>query len=195
MSRLFRRQVHVMAAVAALAAAACSGHSASPAAPTAVTSPTVAAVAAAQTAVPHASPADGQPWGPETPNFNLEVILRGDDGGFGLVKFRQPNDDALIVYLDIWVRNLKPLTSYVLQRATDGTLDGVCSGVNWLTLGAGAAPQSINTDATGTGRAALFRNLSAFPTGATFDIQFRVLEQATSAVVLTGGCYQFTISE
>src|SRR5438067_9778789 len=32
-----------------------------------------------------------QPWGPETPNFNLEVVLRGD--GFGLVKFRQPNED------------------------------------------------------------------------------------------------------
>ena len=27
------------------------------------------------------------PWGPETPNFNLEVILRGDPSGFGLVKF------------------------------------------------------------------------------------------------------------
>jgi len=30
--------------------------------------------------------AQGQPWGPETPNFNLEVVLRGE--GFGLVKFR-----------------------------------------------------------------------------------------------------------
>ena len=31
-------------------------------------------------------------WGPETPHFNLEVILRNDDGGFGHVEFRQPND-------------------------------------------------------------------------------------------------------
>ena len=195
MSHVIRRQLHVLGAVAALAAAACGSHPASPAAPTAVTSAAVSAVASTQTAVAQASPADGQPWGPETPNFNLEVILRGDSGGFGLVKFRQPNDDALIVYLDTWVRNLKPLTTYVLQRATDGTLDGACSGVNWLTLGKGTAPQSITTDATGTGRESLFRNLSAFPTGATFDIHFRVLEEATSAVVLTSGCYQFTISE
>jgi hypothetical protein len=41
------------------------------------------------------------PWGPETPNFNLEVVLRGE--GFGHVKFRQPNDDAFIVYLDVWL--------------------------------------------------------------------------------------------
>ncbi len=37
----------------------------------------------------------GQGWGPETPHFNLQVILRGD--GFGLVKFPQPNDEALIM--------------------------------------------------------------------------------------------------
>src|SRR5206468_11123004 len=71
-------------------------------------------------------------WGPETPNFNLEVVLRGD--GFGLVKFRQPNDDALIVNLDIWVRDLEPNTVYVLQRAVDRTLDGVCPTVGWLPL-------------------------------------------------------------
>jgi hypothetical protein len=47
---------------------------------------------------------DGVAWGPETPNFNLEVILRGQ--GFGHVKFRQPNDDEKIVYLDTWVRDL-----------------------------------------------------------------------------------------
>ena len=69
--------------------------------------------------------AQGQPWGPEAPNFNLEVILRGE--GFGLVKFRQPNDDSFIVNLDVWVRNLAPNTSYLLQRAVDTVVDDDCT--------------------------------------------------------------------
>src|SRR2546428_697540 len=53
-------------------------------------------------------------WGPETPPFNDEIILRdvGDGNGFGHVKFRQPNDGDRIVYLDTWVRDLKPNTTY-----------------------------------------------------------------------------------
>src|SRR6266568_3973382 len=51
---------------------------------------------AAATLIAQASPgADPPPWGPETPHFNLEIVLRGE--GFGLVRFRQPNDDARIV--------------------------------------------------------------------------------------------------
>jgi hypothetical protein len=137
-------------------------------------------------------PQSGQPWGPETPNFNLEVILRGE--GFGLVKFRQPNDDALIIYLDVWLRDLAPNTSYLLQRAVDPNVDDNCTSTNWLTLGKGLQPQSITTDETGTGREELFRILPALP-GSEFDIHFRVIEEATSAVVLTSKCYQFTISE
>jgi hypothetical protein len=136
----------------------------------------------------------GPPWGPETPNFNLEVVLRGD--GFGLVKFRQPNDGSLIVELDVWLRALEPNTSYVLQRATDTNLDGECTGTNWINLGKGLVPQAITTDETGTGREELFRNLSAFPVGATLDIHFRVVEQANPTVaVLTSECYEFTISQ
>jgi len=135
----------------------------------------------------------GPPWGPETPNFNLEVVLRGE--GFGLVKFRQPNDGAFIVYLDVWVRDLLPNTSYLLQRAVDPIVDDNCTSTAWLTLGKGLQPQSITTDETGTGREQLFRNLAAFPAGSEFDIHFRVIEQATSEVVLTSPCYQFTISQ
>ena len=132
-------------------------------------------------------------WGPETPNFNLEVILRGE--GFGHVKFRQANDDALIIQLDTWVRDLAPNTNYLLQRAVDVDVDDNCTSTAWLTLGKGSQPQSITTDAQGTGREELFRNVAAFPVGAQFDIHFRVIEQATSAVVLTSECYQFTISQ
>jgi hypothetical protein len=149
-------------------------------------------------ATPHSDVALSQssgPWGPETPEFNLEVILRGPDGGFGLVKFRQPNDDLLVVHLDTWVRDLKPNTSYLLQRAVDTNLDGDCTGTAWLTLGKGTNPQAIVTDDLGTGREELFRSVAAFPVGSTFDIHFRVIEQATSAVALTSGCYQFTISQ
>ena len=131
-------------------------------------------------------------WGPETPHFNLEVILRGD--GFGHVKFRQPNDDEQVVYLDTWVRDLAPNTSYSLQRAVDTNVDGNCTSASWLTLGKGATPEAIVTDDNGTGRADLFRSLAAFPPGSRFDIHFRVINVATSAVVLESGCYEFTIS-
>ena len=137
-------------------------------------------------------PQSGPPWGPETPYFNLEVVLRGE--GFGLIKFRQPNDDAFIVYLDVWVRDLAPNTSYLLQRAVDTNVDDNCTSTAWLTLGRGLQPQSITTDATGTGREKLFRILPPSP-GSEFDIHFRVIEEETSAVVLTSKCYQFTISQ
>ena len=136
----------------------------------------------------------GPPWGPETPNFNLEVLLRGE--GFGLVKFRQPNDGSRIVELGVFLRAMEPNTSYFLQRATDANLDGECTGTNWLTLGKGPVAQAITTDETGTGREDLFRDLSLFPVGATFDIHFRVVEEANPTVaVLTSKCYEFTISQ
>jgi hypothetical protein len=131
-------------------------------------------------------------WGPETPNFNLEVVLRGQ--GFGLVKFRQPNDAQKIVYLDTWVSGLAPNSEYLLQRAVDVTIDDNCTGTEWLTLGRGVQPQSIATDAGGTGRAELFRDLSAVPLGTEFDIRFRVIDAVTQTVVLESGCYQFRIS-
>src|SRR5687767_10523744 len=84
------------------------------------------------------------------PHFNLEVILRGD--GFGLVKLRQEKDPMQdILYMDVWVRDLLPNTSYDLQRAVDSPRDGVCTGTNWLTMGQGTTPQPILTDDTGSG--------------------------------------------
>src|SRR5437899_13094330 len=64
-------------------------------------------------------------WGPETPPFNDEVILRDvtGNGGFGHVKFRQPNDADRIVNLDTWVRDLEPNSGYQLQRATDANVN------------------------------------------------------------------------
>lgn len=137
------------------------------------------------------------PWGPETPPFNLQAVLRAPAGqdGFGLVKFRQPNDADRIIYLDVWVRDLAPNATYLLQRATDTAVDDVCTGTNWLTLGQGTTPQAITTDARGTGRAALFRNLAAVPVGTTFDIHFRVVDAVTGAVALTSRCYQFTVTQ
>lgn len=132
-------------------------------------------------------------WGPETPHFNLQVILRGE--GFGLVKFRQPNDDDLIIHLDTWVRDLAPNTRYQLQRAVDMTVDDNCTSTAWLTLGKGAEPQSITTDDRGTGREELFRSVAAFPVGSEFDIHFRVILEGTANVVLSSECYQFTISQ
>ena len=135
-------------------------------------------------------------WGPKTAPFNNEIILRDvtGNGGFGHVKFRQPNDADRIVYLDTWVRDLQPNSGYQLQRATDANVNDDCTGTNWLTLGMGAVPQSITTDSRGTGQAALFRNLAAFAVGSTFDIHFRVID-AGGAVVLESSCYQFVVTQ
>jgi hypothetical protein len=157
----------------------------------------VAACSDDPTTYPAASRIAGAPfsansWGPESPHFNLEVVLRGE--GFGLVKFRQPNDADQIVYLDTWVRDLAPNTSYLLQRAVDPTVDDNCTSEVWLTLGKGSVARSITTDENGTGREQLFRSLAAFPAGTEFDIHFRVINEVTSAVVLQSECYQFTIS-
>ena len=146
-----------------------------------------------------AAQADPGGWGPETPNFNLEAVLRpaaeGPERGFGLVKFRQPNDADKIVYLDVWVRGLAPNHRYYLQRATDSNVDDSCTGTNWLTLGQGLVPEAITTDEAGTGRAELFRSLAAVPLGTEFDIHFRVIDAVSSAVVLESACYQFTVSQ
>ena len=144
----------------------------------------------------------GPPWGPETPPFNVEVILRDVTGGqgFGHVKFRQPNDDERIIYLDTWVRDLQPNREYLLQRAVDTSLDGNCTSTAWLTLGEGFAVTPITTDDRGTGRAALFRNLdppgpmTGPPPGTALDIHFRVIDAATSMPVLQSACYRFTVS-
>lgn len=126
----------------------------------------------------------------DTPNYNLEVILRGN--GFGHVKFRQPgNDNAHTVFLGVWVRDLEPNTSYLLQRAVDTNLDGNCTGATWVTLGFNS-PHSFTTDDKGTGTADFFRTFTA-SIGSTFDIHFRVIRDDTKAIVLTSDCYQFTI--
>ena len=178
----FSYRISGLAIVCAIVLSACADTPVAPTATGALSSGNDAAVAQAT-----------GPWGPETPHFNLEVILRGD--GFGLVKFRQPNDDALVIRLDTWVRNLAPNTRYLLQRAVDVNVDDDCTGTNWLTLGKGTQPQSITTDAKGTGREELFRSVAAFPVGSEFDIHFRVISAVSSAVVLTSECYQFTISQ
>lgn len=138
-------------------------------------------------------------WGPATPNFNLQVVLRpvadAPDNAFGLVKFRQPKDADKIVYLDLWVRDLSPNRSYYLQRAVDTNVNDDCTGANWLTLGLGTVPLAISTDGSGAARASLFRNLAAIPLGAEFDIQFRVIDAATSAEFLKSTCYQYTVSQ
>jgi hypothetical protein len=123
---------------------------------------------------------------------NLEVILRGQ--GFGLVKFRQPKDAEAIIFLDTWVRDLAPNTEYLLQRAVDATVDNHCTGAAWLTLGRGLQAQSIVTDGQGVGRAELFRDVSVVAPGSEFDIQFRVIDAVTQAVVLQSDCYQYRVS-
>jgi hypothetical protein len=165
----------------AVAAAACTVDGPEPAAP-----------GLAEAGVPGLSASAS---GPAMPPFNNEVILRdvGDGPGFGHVKFRQPKDDNLIVYLDTWVRDLAPNASYRLQRAVDTNIDDNCTSTAWLTLGMGTTPAAIVTDDRGTGRAELFRTLTS-PLGSEFDIRFRVIDTA-GGVVLESACYQFVVNQ
>ena len=140
----------------------------------------------------------GPPRGPMMQSFEFWALLgpaeNGPETGFGLLRFSQPVDADKIVYLDIWVL-LAPNHSYELQRAVDTNVDDVCTGTNWLTLGKGLVPEPIVTNDWGFGRAALFRDLSAVPTGTTFDIHFRVIDANTEVVVLQSGCHQFTVRQ
>ena len=131
----------------------------------------------------------------ENPTFNLEVILRGSNNAFGLVKFRQDVDPQKIITLDAWVRDLQPSHNYLLQRAVDAinVVDGDCTSTSWLTLGKGLTPQSILTDADGTGRAELWRDVSSVPSGSKFDIHFRIVDATTMQVVLSSDCYQYMV--
>jgi hypothetical protein len=135
-----------------------------------------------------------QPAGePALPPFNLQAVLRDVTGGqgFGLVTFRQPKDEEVVIDLDVWVRSLSPNTSYSLERAVDQVLDDVCTSSGWLTLGQGLTPAAIVTDEGGTGRAELFRALPPTLLHQEFDIHFRVVPQGTTNVVLQSSCYRF----
>ena len=126
--------------------------------------------------------------------YNLDVILygQGDNGGF--VKFRQDKDAAKIINLNTWIGNLKPNRSYLLQRAVNAITDTTeCSSTAWLTLGEGLAPKSIVTDINGNGDETLWRDVSAIASGTQFYIHFQVIDSLTSKVVLTSGCYQYTV--
>ena len=125
--------------------------------------------------------------------YNLDVKLSGQGNKKGNIKFRQDPDPAKIVTLDTKVQHLQPNHEYLLQRAVDQTIDGNCTSTAWLTLGLGTTPQTIGTNGGGNGHEELWRDLSAAPTGAVFDIHFQVVDAANTAVVLTSGCYQFTV--
>jgi hypothetical protein len=129
------------------------------------------------------------------PTFNLEVILRGEDGRLGHVKFRQDVDPSKIITLDTWIRDLAPNHQYLLQRAVDpaNVIDGDCTSTSWLTLGKGLTPQAIHTDDNGTGSEDLWRDISAIASGTKFDIHFRVVDATTMNVVLNSDCYQYAV--
>lgn len=152
----------------------------------------LAALTLVGAAAAHESPDSGR---------NLKATLAppadGPAEADGKVDFRQPRDEDKIVYLDVSLRNLLPNRGYYFERAVDPTVDGVCTGTNWLRLGQepDPAPVLITTTQSGAGRAALTRNLAAVPTGLEFDIRFRVIDALTEGVVLQSLCYQYTVSQ
>jgi hypothetical protein len=54
-------------------------------------------------------------------------------------------------------------------------------------------PQAIITDAKGNATEELWRDVTAIPSGSTFDIHFRVIDATTSDIVLWSDCYQYTV--
>lgn len=131
----------------------------------------------------------------EVPPFNLEVILRGEGKEFGHIKFRQDVNPAKIIILGTWVRDLEPNHAYLLQRAVDAinVVDGNCTSTSWLTLGKGLPVFPIVTDDNGTASVDLWRDISLIPSGSRFDIHFRIIDEANSAVVLNSDCYQYVV--
>jgi hypothetical protein len=133
--------------------------------------------------------------GQNTPKFNLEVNLYGEGNQNGHIHFRQDPDPAKIITLDTKILHLLPNHEYLLQRAvnTINVVDGGCTSTSWLTLGLGLTPQSILTDDKGDGQEELWRNVSAAPSGSTFDIHFRIIDAVSLEAVLTSDCYQYMV--
>jgi hypothetical protein len=127
--------------------------------------------------------------------YNLEVVLHGDGNQGGHIHFRQDRDAAKIIELNTKLHNLGPYREYLLQRAVDviNVVDGNCTGTSWLTLGYGLNPHAILTEEKGNGEDILWRDVTAIPSGGTFDIHFRVIDAITLDVVLVSDCYQYTV--
>jgi hypothetical protein len=129
--------------------------------------------------------------------YDLDVVLHGgakNPVSSGFIKFRQNPDTARIIDLDTWISHLEPNHAYQLQRAVNPIADTTgCSSTAWLTLGLGLTPQSIHTDEHGNGNADLWRNVSSVARGTSFHIHFQIIDSASTAVVLTSGCYDYTI--
>jgi hypothetical protein len=125
--------------------------------------------------------------------FNLDVTLKGPGTINGSITFRQDPDTARIITLDTKLEQLQPNHEYLLQRAVDTQIDGNCTSTVWLTLGKGLTLRSIFTNPYGKGSEELWRDVSMIPAGTVFDIHFQVVDATTMAVVLTSGCYQYTV--
>ena len=127
--------------------------------------------------------------------YNLEVVLHEEGNRGGHIHFRQDRDAAKIIELNTKLHNLEPSREYLLQRAVDAInmVDGNCTSTSWLTLGYGLNPHAILTDEKGNGEDILWRDVTAIPSGSTFDIHFRVVDAITLDVVLVSDCYQYTV--
>jgi hypothetical protein len=125
-------------------------------------------------------------------HYNLDVVLQGGKS-FGFIKFTQSS--AKVITLDTKVAHLASNHEYLLQRAVDAinVVDGNCTSASWLTLGKGLTPQSIITNADGSGEEQLWRDVSAIPSGSKFDIHFQIIDATTMAVVLTSDCYWYQV--
>ena len=133
---------------------------------------------------------------PLNPLYDLDVRLQsvGKNKGAGFIKYRQNPDTARIITLETWVTNLRPNSSYLLQRAVNPIADVTgCSSTAWLTLGEGLLPKPIVTNAHGDGSAKLWRDITGIPRGTAFHIRFQIVDATTLSPVLTSDCFDYTV--
>ena len=128
---------------------------------------------------------------PTVPAFDLNVHLSGADDAEGLIKFRQPDDGVMTIFLHTRVEGLTPNHDFYLRRAALALGSGCVDG-GWLTLGLGTVVTPIHTDEEGEGRADLFRSLPASIAGKSFDIHFQIVDAVSGAVVLQSKCLAYS---
>jgi hypothetical protein len=125
-----------------------------------------------------------------SPNRSRTVGFRGT--GWGRVQFRQPDDGVARIFYIVWVRDLTPNTSYLLQEASGPT---VCTGgaSEWATIGSNGKRQDILTDPRGSAHLPLSRTAPRSLVGTQLGARLRIVENASGAVVLESDCFLFEV--
>lgn len=110
---------------------------------------------------------------------------------FGLIKIEVPADSDTTVALRTKLHRVTPNTVFLVQYAVDTIPDRACTDSSWVTVGPGAALESILSDSNGNARQTLTEDIPALPPSFSLDVRFRVVDSATTGVALVSRCNHF----